>query len=172
MTLAAPSVRRWPFQQPPPMILRQRVQSGSTESTLAPPAPDTPSSSAFSAETEPLWQEHVFARMEELISLPEDWDTHGGRPLRLATALFALQILIETLDRSGPRPQIFPASYGGVQIEWHEQGIDIEVEVIAPHEVLVTFEDAVTGDEEAFPLSTDLSRLSDLLGVLTARAAP
>lgn len=171
MTSIAYSLRLRPFFPLPPMIPKGFLRSGLAESTLAPPVPDVPSSSAFSADAEPIWLPGVMARLEHLVSLPEGWDGHGGRAVSVSTALFALHILFETLDRSRPSPQILPLSYGGLQIEWHEQGIDLEVEIIGSNEILVTFEDHVMGDSDQFSLSTDLSRLSNLLSLLTVRAS-
>lgn len=140
------------------------------ERNYVPRGPVTPSASAFSAAIQPSWERYVIARMERLVSLPECWDGYEGRPVRVDTGIFAIQLLIETLDPSSPHPQIVPLSYGGVQIEWHEQGMDLEIEVIAPHDMIVSYADAVTGAEDEFPLSTDVTRLSKILGDLTARA--
>ena len=43
-----------------------------------------------------------------------------------------------------PSPSIVPTSRGGVQIEWHVKGIDLEIEVVTPHRFQASFEDAVT----------------------------
>lgn len=140
------------------------------ENALMPLAEEAPSASAHSAHTQPSWLPYVYDRLAQLMNLPPGWDGYGGEPVPVDIASFAAQLLIETLDPEGPCPQIVPLSYGGVQIEWHELTLDLEIEVVAPHEIIVSYEDATTGDEDEFRLSTDVYRLAALLGELTTRA--
>jgi hypothetical protein len=39
-------------------------------------------------------------------------------------------------------PQIVPTVHGGIQLEWHRGGVDLEIEVAATGEVLVDYESA------------------------------
>ncbi len=133
---------------------------------------DLPSAdaSALSAPAEPQWLRPTIDRMNRLIRLPEDWDRHDGQGVRHDTAFFAIQILLQTLDSEAPIPFISPLSYGGIQIEWHEKGIDLEIEVVAPNKVIVNFQDSRTGmSDEDVTLSSNFGYLEDVISQLTQR---
>ena len=58
-------------------------------------------------------------------NLEENWDSYGARTIsqkEIDAAILAL------LDTSGIPPQVVPTIGGGVQLEWHEFGCDIEIE--------------------------------------------
>lgn len=68
-------------------------------------------------------------RIEALMALGADWDSYGGYPLRPGAALHAVQLLAAILANDVPAPSVVPTSTGGVQLEWHESGADLEMEV-------------------------------------------
>ena len=88
--------------------------------------------SAFGVNRFPSWLLSTVDRIRELVMLPVGWDGHDGRPVDIDLAAFAVQFLLQMLEPDGPAPQIVPLSYGGIQLEWHEQGIDLDVEGDAP----------------------------------------
>ena len=45
-----------------------------------------------------------------------------------------------------PVPQVVPSPVGGVQLEWHEKDIDLELHITAPYECEVWFQDHRTGE--------------------------
>lgn len=63
-------------------------------------------------------------KLGRLAGLPANWDGEGSK----SVSFTALQIA-EAMIRP---PQIVPCSDGGVQLEWHENGYDIEL-VLGPH---------------------------------------
>ena len=66
-------------------------------------------------------------RAENLKALPEGWDSYGGKPIDAATAdkavefALALAPLIPSYE-----PQLVPDSDGGVTVELHAEGWDVE----------------------------------------------
>lgn len=125
--------------------------------------------SAFSVNRFPSWLLSTFDRIRELVVLPTGWDGHDGRPVDIDVAAFAIQFLLQTLEPDGPAPQVVPLSYGGIQLEWHEQGIDLEVEVEAPNRIFVSFEDQISGEEFERGFSTDYTEVSRIMGILASR---
>jgi hypothetical protein len=93
----------------------------------------------------PDWVQPTLQRLGQLLTLPRDWDSYGARPVDPACAWAAWQVLLALLVEDTPVPSLVPTSRGGVQIEWHGKGIDLEIEVVKPEEFIVSFEDAVTG---------------------------
>lgn len=93
-------------------------------------------------ESEPKyapWLDEVMAQMEELVRLPEDWDTYGASAPSRAAANALFEVLLQTTSVSTPCPAIVPSPAGHFQAEWHENGVDLEVEVISPSHIDVCF---------------------------------
>ena len=59
-------------------------------------------------------------KFEELKALPDGWDSYGAPALDKAIVDSARQFL--------QRVSVVPCSDGGVQLEWHTHGIDMEIE--------------------------------------------
>ena len=105
----------------------------------------------------------------ELLDLPENWDSYGARSINREIALSALQLLSETMPDDTPTPAVVPTNRGGVQLEWHTRGIDLEIEIQSIGRIYVSYEDHRSGDEWEAELTSDLTRLSDALSELSRR---
>lgn len=62
-------------------------------------------------------------RLEEFKALKQGWDSYGGKPISPVSIDWAKVLL----GRLGPGWTPVPLSDGGVQLEFHEQGVDIEI---------------------------------------------
>jgi hypothetical protein len=82
---------------------------------------------------------------------------------------FTWHLIRETFQNDTPPPAIVPLSYGGVQIEWHEKAIDLEIEIEAPFRVHVWFRDSEAGSEFEEELEQDFGRLDGPLRLLSKR---
>lgn len=67
--------------------------------------------------------------INELLSLEPDWDSYGGLPTSEAAARKAIKIVSGFVAQSARLPAIVPVNDGGVQLEWHNNGWDVEIEV-------------------------------------------
>ncbi len=79
--------------------------------------------------TPPAWLREVEEKMVKLLSLEAGWDSYGAAqicPLQVVAAIALLRRIVKEVGTS--RPSVVPTSKGGVQLEWHEQGYDIEIE--------------------------------------------
>jgi hypothetical protein len=86
-------------------------------------------------------------RINELRRLPENWYSYGGTPPS-RRALKEADVFATSFDRPFlPVAQIVPTSGGGVQLEWHCGGWDVEVE-IAPDAAEVTVGYARNGSDQ------------------------
>jgi hypothetical protein len=79
------------------------------------------------ALTSPPWITSVVDRLGHLFALAEDWDGEGARPLDFDTAMEALNFLLTKALHETPAPQLIPTSAGGLQLEWHCGGSDLEI---------------------------------------------
>jgi hypothetical protein len=55
------------------------------------------------------------------------------------TGMFALIVLNDVMRTHTPIPQVVPSGTGGVQLEWHQKGIDLELYIAAPYQCELWF---------------------------------
>jgi len=60
--------------------------------------------------------------------LSEDWDSYGAGPIDATCITKAIDI-IKSFSEGTPTPWVVPCSDGGIQLEWHEQGMDLELSI-------------------------------------------
>src|SRR5262245_44338244 len=80
----------------------------------------------------PRWAEPTLRKLGELLRLPANWNSYGARPVDSACAWAAFQLLSRLLPDDALPPAIVPTSGGGVQLEWHTHGVDLEIQVLGP----------------------------------------
>jgi hypothetical protein len=108
----------------------------------------------------PAWEKEIVAALCRFLELPKGWDSYGGKPLRHDTGMFALQVLSDVMSESVPSPFVVPVSTGGVQFEWHQNDLDIELYIAAPYDSELTVHDLTSGEREVIPLIADFAPLS------------
>jgi hypothetical protein len=101
------------------------------------------------------WTRSLQNRLNELVSLQPGWDGYTGRPVSYTVAAFAAAILNE-LHISGVQvPSLVPGSDGTLQIEWHVNNIDIELDVLGANNVIASFYDHENDIEEELVIRSD-----------------
>jgi hypothetical protein len=70
----------------------------------------------------------IFNKLSELVNLPANWDSYGGRPVTVKAAVAALRLLVD-LQWPGPLPSVAPTAPGGVQFEWggDDEGVEVSI---------------------------------------------
>ncbi|MDH4224622.1 MAG: hypothetical protein OEW12_03135 [Deltaproteobacteria bacterium] len=102
-----------------------------------------------------------------ILGLKENWDGHMGKPIHPESILFGLRLMMTVQSGISPvMPQIVPASYGGVQIEWHSKKGDLEVEIIKPFDFEVFYENAETNEFIELEGKNDFTKIKELLARL------
>jgi hypothetical protein len=114
----------------------------------------------------------IIARVEELIDLPAGWDSYGAGRVRPDAALHAIKVYSLLVREAFPAPHLVPTVSGGVQLEWHLPGMDLEIEVLGRGRLQVFLEDEGTGQaiEESLLSLRDYDRLDRLAKELVRRA--
>lgn len=110
----------------------------------------------------PSWYSEAVDRLMVLINLPDGWDGHNGKPTAPASAVHALEVLGRIMEPGLPLPSIMPLSNGGVQLEWHRKGWDVEMEFLGGPRVEVFVHNLATGEDRELDLDADLSQLGDV----------
>jgi len=118
-------------------------------------------------EQEPApWFMPLLNKICELGELPLNWDSYGARSIDLRTATFAVSILFEFLSESDPLPSVVPTSCGGIQLEWHEGGVDLEIEIQSPSSVDMSITD---GERDEDLEQVDFQTIQENLNILRSR---
>ncbi|MCP4071982.1 MAG: hypothetical protein GY742_09625, partial [Hyphomicrobiales bacterium] len=66
---------------------------------------------------------------------------------------------------------LVPGSDGSLQIEWHLNQYDIEIDVLEPYDIVATRFDHVTDRDEELELQSDFSALANWITDLAADRA-
>lgn len=133
----------------------------STVSTIvAPPMPpvETTDAFAFIAGTYreppriraralecPPWMEPAVERVLALAGLDAGWGGPQTLPLHRDALQAALSVLAKVMSFHSKDPQIVLTNEGGLQLEWHAAGIDLEIEVRRDGSAEVIIEDPANG---------------------------
>jgi hypothetical protein len=75
----------------------------------------------------PQWLTPTILRAGKLLSLPHDWDLQGARPIDSTSIQIALDALTLVMNDNSSLPQWTPTQRSGVQLDWHENGVDLEI---------------------------------------------
>jgi len=114
------------------------------------------------------WLDEVEERLKTLFALPANWNSRGARPFTAQAVRSGLVVLANVMSREALLPTIVPTVRGGLQLEWHAGGIDLEIRVDHSGGVEVAFEDTKDETEWDEPLS-DFSVVRYAIAALTAR---
>jgi hypothetical protein len=117
---------------------------------------------AFSSNAVP-WPDAAADRLVELLKLPVGWDGHDARPVSRAVADYATYLLPRIARPGMPAPFIAPLSSGALQLEWHRNGWDLEIEIHAPGKLYAYAREQATGVEWERDLTDDFSEIGPML---------
>jgi len=118
----------------------------------------------------PDWLPQTESALQELLELPANWDSYGARPIRAEVVAEAVDLLHKIVQPGTPQPAVVPTARGGLQLEWHIGGIDLEIEFEQPGRFHVSYEEPIEDVElEADLTLTDHPRLTELIARLSPR---
>ena len=95
---------------------------------------------------EPAWLREVVRRLEQVLGLTEGWDSYGGRPIKRECARGVVELLAR-LGREVRAPEVFPASDGGISLEWNTNKGSLEVKIEGADRLSFFAEDPSSGIE-------------------------
>ena len=119
----------------------------------------SPTPTVSERETAPDWAEELANCLVAFLHLESGWDSYGAPTPRREAVVAAYELLMMIADPRTPAPQAVPTSRGGVQLEWHEYGIDLEVEVHSAFRFDVFYANSSTGETSEEELMADLTPL-------------
>ena len=71
----------------------------------------------------------VIERIAELMALPDGWNSYDASPVSEAALRRTIEFLLEHVAEGVDLPVVVPTVRGGLQLEWHGNGVDVEVDV-------------------------------------------
>jgi hypothetical protein len=81
------------------------------------------------SEANPSWLKPALDQLIPLLSLPEGWNSYRARRIGADVVRRAIEVLAALMPEGVPPPSIVPTVRGGVQLEWHRFGKDLEIEI-------------------------------------------
>jgi hypothetical protein len=72
-------------------------------------------------------------KLIELLELPGGWNSYNAKPISKENVTFAVGLLAQLMHENTPAPQVVPKVRGGVRLEWHTRGINIEIDIDSPN---------------------------------------
>jgi hypothetical protein len=93
------------------------------------------------------WLNQTIAEIVRLMWLPRDWNSDNPRQIEPKSIEKILAVLLTILDSDSTPPAVVPTTRGGVQVEWHQNGIDLEIESFNSSKLEYYFSDS-KGDKE------------------------
>lgn len=157
------------------------IQSSSVfqrEYTPSGPSTSTPTAEVYTIGKDPkrlcvsapcsTWYKSLEKRIEELVTLPRNWDGYNGIAIPFSTAQFAVNLL-ESLSRGDvPPPSLVPGGDGSIQIEWHTEKLDIEIDILRPYEVYASRYDISRDKDTEIKITADFAPLVPWIAELQA----
>lgn len=113
-----------------------------------------------------VWFSELKHRFDELTALPRGWDGYAGRPVSFQCAQFTAHLIERLFVEGVPAPQLVPGGDGTVQFEWHRNQYDVEIDVLAPYEVLAVRRDLRNNQTVELELQTDFAPLGNWISDL------
>ena len=114
-------------------------------------------------EPEPSWFAPVLHGFANLVTLSDNWDGEGAKRIDSAAINRALAAIEQLLPQDAPAPSVVPVPNSGLQIEWHRNGKDLEVEFNPNGNVEYYYYDEVTQEESEGPVGAGFLNVRDLL---------
>ena len=73
---------------------------------------------------------NVIRKASELVHLPTGWNSYGAKPVANEAVEAAITFLVKAIPASQNvvAPAVVPTVRGGLQLEWHRRGVDLEIE--------------------------------------------
>ena len=118
------------------------------------------------SEPDSDWHSRLKSRFNELTALPIGWDGYDGKPVSFQCASFAAAVLAKLFQNGVPAPNLVPGADGSLQIEWHRNGYDVELDVLGAQHVIAMRLNHETQEEELLEVENDFSRIATWIAAL------
>ena len=109
--------------------------------------------------TATAWTNIVGKRLDQLCALKPGWDGYDCKPVSFTIATFAARLMERIFVEGLTAPSLVPGGDGTLQMEWHVNGYDLEIDVLGPNNVFAYRRDHEAGHEEERQYENDFTEL-------------
>jgi hypothetical protein len=95
----------------------------------------------------PVWFDPLMQGFVDLLTLPPNWDSYGAGAVDTSVVHAAINFINGFLGPSSPAPRVVPLSSGGLQLEWHRKGVDLEIVFDRDEKPFFYCRDRTSGEE-------------------------
>ena len=113
----------------------------------------------WTASALPSWFDTVARGMVDLLTLPSNWNASGGGPVSLDVVNATFALIPRILETDSPAPWVVPLSDGGIQLEWHSHGAELEIVVEHCGSITGYWYYKSEGEEDEFAVGNDFSQI-------------
>lgn len=89
----------------------------------------------------PEYLQPLVLNILDMKNLPSNWDSYNSPKISSLFLNAAIAFSLKMFREDTPLPSVVPTSKGGVQLEWHINGVDFEIDFVNPNLLFVSFED-------------------------------
>lgn len=111
----------------------------------------------------PEWLKEAEETLRGFATFPEGWDSYGAKSPEPHVVDAAIELLHRIVQHNTLKPAIVPTNRGGIQIEWHTQGVDLEIEMTPHGGIRLLYDNPHEDAEEELELGLDLTPLANLI---------
>jgi hypothetical protein len=111
----------------------------------------------------PSWFMPVLQGFASLATLTDGWDGSGAARIDRATINRALRAIEQLLPQDAPAPSVVPVPDSGLQIEWHRNHRDLEIEFNPRGAVEFYYFDEDTREEHEGPVGPNFVNVKKYL---------
>ena len=94
------------------------------------------------------WSQPLASKLQELATLPEGWDGYNGKPVCPAIVRCAAQLVDQLYVPGLIKPHLVPGGDDTLQLEWHVNQFDLEIDILGPRQLVAYLYDLDGGKEE------------------------
>jgi hypothetical protein len=116
------------------------------------------------------WLRTVLREIRVLSDLDDNWDGYGAGPIRADVLDYTLGLLQSVME-DFPAPQLTPMSHEGVLLEWHRDGVRLEIEIENAGEAYVSYENEENGTDRSWEVKADFNSLFGPLRAIAGQTA-
>lgn len=114
----------------------------------------------------PAWFDPLMQGFVDLLTLPPNWDSYGAGTIDPKIVHYTMNFINGRLGPTTPAPRVVPLSSGGLQLEWHRKGIDVEVVFDRDEQPFFWYRNRVNEEESGHTLPEDSGLFRSIIGNL------
>lgn len=114
----------------------------------------------------PGWFDPLLQGFVDVLTLPPDWNSYQANTIDPNIVHDAMDFIVAVLAPTNPAPRVVPLSTGGIQLEWHRNGIDLEVVFDAGDQPFFFYKNRGSGEESEHSLPENTALLKSVIAGL------